>query len=161
MARRMIRLLITALTLTMLTGVATADRRGNNRGKDNDTRPVVRDHRKSAPQQSNRPAHRSDRRVVRRGPVRANNGRFVFAGGVTHTYTRPVIRTRYYNARVRPAYIVESYPRVPGYIWVRGGWTWSGSEWRWGSGYYAADPQYRTYYSDGSFDLSLNVRIGG
>jgi len=151
----MTRFLMTALTLTLLSGVAVADRGGRH----HDKRPVARDNGGHGPR-ANPPANRGNRRVIARGPVRANNGRFVFAGGVTHVYTRPVIRTRYYNVRVRPAYVYESYTAVPGYIWVRGGWTWSGSEWRWGGGYYAADPQYSNYYSDGSFDLSVGIRIG-
>ena len=85
----------------------------------------------------------------------------MFASGVTHVYTRPVFTTRYYNVRVRPAYVVENYEAVPGYIWVRGGWTWGGNEWRWYNGYYAADPQYSNYYSDGSYDLRVNVNLGG
>jgi hypothetical protein len=155
----MLRLLITALTFTLFTGVAIADRH-KHRGDDRrNNRPVVRDHRDN----NNRanPQHRGDRRVIHRGPVRSRNGRFVFAGGVTHSYARPVIRTRYYNQRVRPAYVVENYTPMPGYVWVRGGWTWSGAEWRWGDGYYAADPQYTNYDDDGSFDLRVNVNIGG
>ena len=96
----------------------------------------------------------------RRQARSAAHGRYVFAGGVTHVYTRPVIRERYYNVRIRPAYVVESYTEVPGYVWVRGGWTWSGNEWRWGGGYYAVDQQYRNFYSDGSYDLRVNVNLG-
>jgi len=153
---RMVRLLITALTFTLFTGVAIADRH-HGRG-DNRRGPVVRDHRDNHRVQ---PQHRGDRRVIHRGPVRASNGRFVFAGGVTHVYSRPVFHARYYNRRVRPAYVVENYTPVSGYVWVRGGWTWTGAEWQWGGGYYAADPQYTNYYSDGSYDLRVNVNIGG
>jgi hypothetical protein len=155
----MVRLLITALALTLFSGVAFADRHKHRRDDDRrDNRPTVRDHRDN---KRAHPQHRGDRRVVQRGPVRARDGRFMFAGGVTHTYNRPVIRARYYNRRVRPAYVVEHHTPVPGYVWVRGGWTWSGAEWRWGGGYYAADPQYTNYYDDGSFDLRVNVRLGG
>jgi hypothetical protein len=56
-----------------------------------------------------------------------------------------VIRARYYNVRVRPQLIVENYPPEPGYIWMRGQWTWSGAEWRWADGHYLADPQYSNY----------------
>lgn len=155
----MIRLLITALTFTLFTGVAIADRHDRRSDDRRNNRPVVRDHR--GDHNRAHPQRRGDRRVVKRGPVRASNGRFVFAGGVTHVYARPVIRARYDNVRVRPAYIVENHTPVPGYVWVRGGWTWSGAEWRWGSGYYAADPQYTNYYSDGSYDLRIHVGIGG
>ena len=75
-------------------------------------------------------------------------------------YTRPVIHTRYYNARVRPQRIVERYRAEPGYIWVRGHWTWTGHEWRWGDGHFEPDPQYSAYYDDGSYDDSLNISVG-
>ena len=67
-----------------------------------------------------------------RNTVYATDGRFAFSNGTTRAYRRPVIRARYYNVNVRPRLIVESYPVEPGYIWVRGGWTWSGREWQWG-----------------------------
>ena len=95
-----------------------------------------------------------------RRPVYVNDGRFVFSSGVSRSYQRPVIYTRYYNARVRPRIIVENYPSEPGYIWVSGGWTWIGSEWQWGGGHYAPDPQYSTYYDDGSYDYSPTFSVG-
>ncbi|MBA3819297.1 MAG: hypothetical protein H0X17_10425 [Deltaproteobacteria bacterium] len=151
--------LIAALALSLFSGVAAADR-GGHRGRGHHKGPVVRDHRGSPPQRANRPARRADRRAVDRQTVRATNGRFVFANGTTRVYRRPVIRTHYYNASVRPRVIVESYRSEPGYIWVRGGWTWVGSEWQWGGGYYAPDPQYQTYYDDGSYDYSPSLRVG-
>ncbi|MEO8554415.1 MAG: hypothetical protein ABI678_30780 [Kofleriaceae bacterium] len=108
----------------------------------------------------NRPAQRQDRRVMVRQPVRITNGRYVF-GGVSHVYVRPVFSTRYYDRRVRPRLVVENYTPQPGYIWVRGSWNWTGREWMWGDGYYAADPQYSNYYDDGSYDYSVNVHLGG
>ena len=156
----MTRLLITTgLTLAMLMGVATADR-GNGNGNRRNNAPAAQNHRNHG-QPSTRPAGRGDRRRIVRRPVRARKGRFVFANGTTHVYTRPVIETRYRNRRMRPAILVESYETVPGYVWVQGGWAWSGVEWRWNSGYYAADPQYRNYYSDGTFDLRVNINLGG
>lgn len=159
----MLRLTLAALTLTLLGGLATADRRDNRRGGDRggDRRPVIRDHRNDRPQRVNRPAQRPDRRVITRRPVYVNNGRFVFGAGVGRAYVRPVFRTRYYNARVRPQLIVESYGNEPGYIWVRGRWVWGGNEWLWNDGHFEPDPQYSNYYDDGSFDYSVNINIGG
>ena len=89
----------------------------------------------------NRARHRVDRR-----PVYVNNGRFVFHGGISRTYTRPVIHHRYYDYRYRPSIIVENYDPVPGYIWVQGHWSWNGYEWIWTAGYYAPDPNYQYSY---------------
>ncbi|CAN5911914.1 hypothetical protein BH11MYX3_BH11MYX3_38920 [soil metagenome] len=154
------RLLIAALTLTMVSGIAVADRRGGRGNGRNNGQGMRQDRRNEPPRRVNRPG-RADRRAVNRGPVRVTNGHYVFGGGVSYAYNRPVIRTRYYNARVRPRLVVENYRAVPGYVWVRGGWTWDNTEWRWGDGYYAADPQYQTYYDDGSYDYSVSLRIGG
>jgi hypothetical protein len=156
----MLKFIVTALTLTMLGGIASADRRNDRREDRDDKRPVVRDHRNNQPQRVNRPAQRADRRVLARRAVYVNNGRLVFAGGVSRAYTRPVIRARYYNARVRPQLIVENYSPEPGYIWVRGQWRWSGYEWRWGDGHFVPDPQYSNYYDDGSYDYSVKISIG-
>jgi hypothetical protein len=43
----------------------------------------------------------------------------------------------YYNYWRRPALIVEPYSVMPGYIWVRGHWSWNGYEWMWQPGHYA------------------------
>ncbi len=152
---------LTLLALTLFGGVAFADR-DNRRDRRYDRRddrydrrdrdyrrpaprPVVRDHRDYR-------THRHDRRAVTRNRVYVNNGRYVFHGGVTRTYTRPVIRQRYYNYRVRPTIIVENYDPVPGYIWVAGQWQWNGYEWTWMSGHYAPDTRYRVWYDDGSWE---------
>jgi hypothetical protein len=89
---------------------------------------VVRDHRGYA----GGPAVRDHR-----GPVHVAGGRYVFPGGVVRTYRAPVIREHYYNRYRRPAYIVESYEPVPGYMWAHGNWQWSGGEWIWMPGYWA------------------------
>jgi len=123
--------MLTVLGLALLGGVASAD---------------PREHRRHA---------------VTRRVVYANDGRFVFAGGTSHAYVRPVIRTHYYNARVRPLLVTENYGYEPGYVWVRGQWTWAGNEWRWGDGHYMPDPQYSNYYDDGSYDYAVHVRLGG
>lgn len=151
--------LCAALSLAMFSGVAAADR-GGKRGRGHDNGPVVRDHRSNPPQRANRPARRADRRAINRQEVHVSDGRFVFANGRTRVYRRPVIRTHYYNASVRPRIIVENYRSEPGYIWVRGGWTYVGSEWQWGGGHYAPDPQYQTYYDDGSYDYSPSFKVG-
>ena len=90
---------------------------------------VVRDHRGGPP-----PA-----RVVR-GPVRVYNGRYAFPGGTVRVVHRPVIR-RYYDARIRPPIVVETYEPVPGYMWMEGNWRWGGDEWVWMPGYFAAAPE--------------------
>ena len=145
---------LTLLALTLLGGVALADRdrgrydrRDDRRDYRRDDRrgPVVRDHR------DYRPA-RHDRRVVTRNRVYVNNGRYVFNGGYTRTYVRPVIRQRYYNVRMRPTILVENYEPVPGYIWLAGNWQWNGYEWVWTSGHYEPDTRYRVWYDDGSYE---------
>lgn len=65
------------------------------------------------------------------------NGRYMFPGGVVRVYKRPRIHRHYYDRRVRPAMVVETYDPVPGYVWVAGGWTWAGREWVWSPGYWA------------------------
>lgn len=103
---------------------------------------VVRDHRAPAPVYHG--GGGGGGAVVRdhRGPavshVRVSNGRYMFPGGVVRTYRAPVIRTHYYDMRMRPPLIVESYEPVAGYAWVGGGWTWGGREWIWAPGYWAA-----------------------
>jgi hypothetical protein len=142
---------LSLLALTLLGGVATADRY-RDRGRRDDRREaprggvVVRDHRES------RPVVRRERRAVVRSPVYVSNGRYVFQGGVARTYVRPVFRQRYYDYRVRPAFYVENYDPVPGYMWVQGSWRWTGYEWTWTSGYYAPDTRYRVWYDDGSYE---------
>jgi len=157
----MLKFLVTALTFTLFGGIASADHRDNHRDDRDDKRPAGFDHRDHQPERVNRPAQRANRQVIARRPVYVNNGRFVFAGGVSRAYTRPVIHARYYNARVHPQLIVENYRPEPGYIWVSGQWRWSGDEWRWGEGHFVPDPQYSNYYDDGSYDYSVNIRLGG
>ncbi len=153
--------LVVALALSMFGGIAAADRGGKGRGDRQDNRrESAREYRGNSPVRANRPARRADRRAVTRNAVYASDGRFAFSNGTTRVYRRPVIRDRYYNVNVRPRLIVESYPVEPGYLWVRGGWAWGGSEWQWRGGHYAPDPQYSTYYDDGSYDYSSSFRVG-
>ena len=141
------------LALTLLGGVATADwDRGRDRGRRHDRYDrhdrggvVVRDHRDYR-------RDRRDRRAVSRNRVYVSNGRYVFSGGVSRSYVRPVIRHRYYEVRVRPTIIVENYDPVPGYVWVTGSWQWNGYEWTWMSGHYAPDTRYRVWYDDGTYE---------
>ena len=137
---------LTLLALTIFGGVASADR--YNRRHERSGGVVVRDHRDYRPA----PVVRRDRRVITRAPVYVNNGRYVFHGGVSRTYVRPVIRQRYYNVRVRPAIVVENYEPQPGYVWVAGNWQWNGGEWVWTSGYYAPDTRVRVWYDDGTYE---------
>jgi hypothetical protein len=95
---------------------------------------------------------RANRRVIERRPVYISNGAYVFANGHRYTYVRPVIREHYYNRAIRPTVIVENYETVPGYVWIRGGWSWDGREWIWAGGHYEADASIRVYYDDGSWD---------
>jgi hypothetical protein len=157
----MLKFTVAALTLAMFSGIASADRRDGRHEGRHDKGPTVRDHRDNRPQRVNRPAQRADRHAISRRPVYVNNGRFVFASGGSRAYTRPVIRARYYNPRVRPVMVVENYGSEPGYIWVRGQWMWSGNEWQWNDGHFVPDPQYSNYYDDGSYDYSFNISVGG
>ena len=154
-------MLLALLAVTALGGTAMADR-DNHRGRDR-RGPVVRDHR---PQQNGGWNRRDNRRtdtnrrvVVRRAPryqinrrpVYVNQNRFVFHGGYSRVYQRPVIKYRYYNYQVRPQPIVENIEAVPGYTWVSGQWMWNNQEWIWNPGHYAVDPnfQYSQYDYDG------------
>lgn len=141
------------LFVLLFGGIAVADHgrggrgggRGHGGGGHDSRRVIVRDHRYRGPV-------RVDRKRIDRRPVRVINGRYVFSGGVSYRYTRPVIRERYYNVRVRPQVVVERYPAQPGYVWVSGSWGWDGREWVWTSGYYAPDPSITVYYDDGSWE---------
>ncbi len=147
--RRLITLSL--LLLTLAGGTALADhRRDDRRDRRQDRREDRRENRRE--RRHYQGPIRANRRVIERRPIYVNNGRFVFNGGVTRTYTRPVIRQRYYDVRIRPQVVVESYPAQSGYIWVNGQWSWGGREWTWVSGHYEADPSFEVYYDDGSWD---------
>jgi hypothetical protein len=153
----------------LMGGVASADRgwRGKRDSSRHSGGTVVRDHRQPVRVDRHRQPVRVDRnsgyrdrgnyrdrgRRVDRRPVYVNNGRFVFHGGHSRSYTRPVIRQRYYDYRYRPQIIIQNYDPVPGYIWVQGQWNWSGYEWLWVDGYWAPDPSYQDY--------GVNVQVGG
>jgi hypothetical protein len=150
------RIILAAISLMLVGGVASADRwRG---GRDTSRHPggtVVRDRRAHDNYRNNyrndrvvRRDYRSygTRRHVDRRPVYINNGRFSFGNGLVRVYNRPVIRHRYYDYRIRPQIIVENYDPVPGYIWIQGHWNWSGYEWIWVNGYYSPDPNYYDGY---------------
>jgi len=97
--------------------------------------------------------YRQNRVIVDRRPLYSNNGTFRFHNGRTVVYQRPIIRDRYYDVRVRPQVIVENYPSQYGYVWVSGSWGWNGGEWVWSGGHYEADPSYKVYYDDDSYDV--------
>jgi hypothetical protein len=135
-------IVFTLLALTLGSGVALADRdhrRGDHRRGDRGG-VTIRNPRDPVWHQRHRP-----RPVVHRRPVHVNNGYYHFHNGHRYRYARPVIRHRYFNYRVRPQMIVESYQPVAGYIWVAGNWQWNGYEWIWISGHYAVDPGYVQY----------------
>ena len=151
-------------------GVASADRgwRGNRDSSRHSGGTVVRDHR--GPVRVDRHSGYRDRsnyrdrgnyRRVDRRPVYVNNGRFVFNGGYSRSYTRPVIRQRYYDYRYRPQIIVQNYDPVPGYVWVQGSWNWSGYEWLWTDGYWAVDANYQDDYYEPSYNSGVSVQVGG
>ena len=144
-------------------GVASADRWGRGRGRDSSQHSggtVVRDHRSRDHVRVDRDrgyrdrGYRQQRVRVDRRPVYANNGRFVFHGGVSRSYTRPVFRQRYYDYRYRPQIIVQNYDPVPGYIWMQGAWNWNGYEWQWTDGYWAVDTSYQDSY-DSSYEAGV------
>jgi hypothetical protein len=135
-------IIFTLLALTMLGGVAAADRyhgrydgrshydgRGQHYGQRNYSRSVYRQPRYY---QGARYYHQPQVRIVRR-PIYVQ---------------RPVIRYRYYNYYQRPAVISENYSPMTGYIWVAGQWTWSGYEWIWQPGHYEPDATYDNYNYD-------------
>jgi hypothetical protein len=144
--------LLSALSLSLLGGVASADRhrggnwnRGGDRGSHHEGRwssrggaswsGGVRVH--SAPSRWTAPrrVYVQRARVVRR-PIYVQ---------------RPVIDVRYYDYYSRPAVVREDYAPVAGYVWVAGAWSWSGYEWTWTAGHYEPDPNNVVYY-DGYYD---------
>ena len=145
---------LSLLFITLLGGIAIADLgrgRDRDRGWDRRDRRVERHDRRHDRRVYRGPV-RANRRVIQRRPVYWNGGVYVFADGRRYRHTRPVIRQRYYNVRVRPQIIVERVPQQPGYIWVSGSWSWNGREWAWTSGHYAPDPSIQVYYDDGSWE---------
>jgi hypothetical protein len=142
----------------MLGGTAIAGRGHGGRGgpRHSSGGVVVRDHRAGGPVVRSAPAVRDHRGGHRPKYVRHSGGRYVFPGGVVRVYKRPVIRARYYDRRVRPAIIVESYDPVPGYIWVAGNWTWGGAEWVWTPGYWAVAEE---PVVTGGFSVSAGISI--
>jgi hypothetical protein len=167
--RRIIPLSILVLTLFGSAAFADRDRHGGGRDRDRGDRGdrrsggvIVRDQRGPVVVRD-RDRGRPGRRAVVRNRVYVNNGRYVFGGGYSRTYVRPVIRQRYYDVRYRPTIIVENMEPVPGYVWIRGAWQWNGGAWQWVSGHYEPDTRYSNWYDDGSYDLTVSggVTVGG
>jgi hypothetical protein len=159
--RRIISLALLVLTVTAGSAMAdhgrSRDHRDGHRNWEHRQAPVVvRDHRYSNHYDNVRvqPSRRVyDRSYDRRRPVYASNGRFVFNGGVSYNYRRPVINYRYTDYRYRPQILVENYSPVSGYIWTAGQWQWNGYEWAWIGGHYDIDPSYQySSYDDGSYN---------
>ncbi len=154
---------LSLLAVILAAGVADADhdRRDNRRYERSRpvvrdrgyNRPVVRDNRGYRRQRYSGPV-RANRRVIDRRPLYVSGNSFRFHNGRTVVYSRPIIRQRYYDVRVRPQIIVENYPSQYGYVWVSGAWGWNGGEWQWNSGHYAPDPSINVYYDDDSYDVS-------
>lgn len=125
---------LVAVTLfcMLLPAAAFAGRGHRGRHNHHGNRVVVRDHRGPST------VVVRDRRGPRVRHVRVTNGRYVFPGGIVRVYKRPRIHRHYYDRRVRPPIIVETYDPVPGYVWVAGNWTWGGREWIWTPGHWEA-----------------------
>src|SRR5690349_17279031 len=134
--RRIISFTILALTVTG--GVALADRghwdRGGNRGGWDRSRNasggvvvrdqrwngggVVRDHRDhNWGGRVAAPGWHAPRQHFYRRPVFVNNGYYQFHNGYRYAYSRPIIRHRYFDYRVRPQIIVENTQPIYGYVW--------------------------------------------
>ena len=157
-------LTMSALILALTSGAAFADRHGggsrgggggrsggvvvhdSNRGGggwNNNNRVVVRDHDRGQWRGGERGGSWG-------GGVRVNSSPHYF-----HTYghartniymPRPVFHERYYDYRVRPRVVYESYGPRYGYAWISGQWTWDGYEWVWNAGYYQPDSAYVEVY---------------
>ncbi len=154
-------IVFTLMALTLGSGVALADRDHYRRGDRGDHRsdyrrgdhydrgirnprdPVWHQRDRYQRDRYQRGRYQRDHRVQYRRPVYVNNGYYQFHNGHRYRYSRPVIRHRYYDYRVRPQPVVESYQSVTGYVWVPGQWQWNGYEWLWISGHYAVDPDIR------------------
>ena len=152
-------ILFTLIALVAGSGAALADRyRGDHRG---DYRGDAHrgDYRGRTTTTIRNPHDRvwtqRERRVVHRQPVYASNGYYQFHNGYRYRYARPVIQRRYFDYRVRPQIVVESYQPVTGYVWVPGQWQWNGYEWLWTSGHYQVDAGYSAGYEP-SYDPSYD-----
>lgn len=139
---------LTALALSLMGGVALADR-GHDRHRDGTVVHDYRDrHGSNAVVRDHGRWNRGNTVVIRDNHRRWNNGNRVIIRNDHYRYrrpiyvARPIIRERYYNYYRRPALIVENYAAQPGYFWVAGRWTWSGAEWIWQPGHYEPDPNY-------------------
>ncbi len=157
--------LLSALTLSLLGGVASADRhrggnnhRGDQRGDHRGDRGSWNNHRENRGGNWNTRGGVSWSGGVRvhSSPTRWTAPRRVYVHR-NHVVRRPifvqrpVIDVRYYDYRSRPALIAENYSPVAGYIWIAGAWSWTGYEWTWTAGHYEPDPNNVVYY-DGYYD---------
>jgi hypothetical protein len=114
---------------------------------------VVRDSRWHGGGRVAAPGWQAPRHNYYRRPVYINNGYYQFNNGYRYAYSRPVIRQRYFDYRVRPQIIVENYQPVSGYNWIGGQWQWTGYEWQWVSGHYECDQAYsEPAYNEPAYD---------
>ena len=146
-------LVLSALTLAVLGGVASADR-GRHRGHwkhRGGWNASVRVHSPGVFVQQprvvvqSRPVYVQHTRVVRR-PIYV---------------TAPRIRVRYYNYYEQPSVLAENYAPMTGYYWVAGKWWWNGYEWKWTAGHYEPDPNYvepsyQPSYEQPSYDYNYS-----
>ena len=133
------KLALAALTVSLMGGVAAADHRDHGRvivEHDRGRTVVVEHGRHDRVIVEPRREYHADRHIYLSG------NRFAFRGGVYREYHRPIIRERYYDYRVRPRLVVESYDPAPGYVWMQGGWQWNGAEWQWFGGHYVVEGGY-------------------
>jgi hypothetical protein len=143
-------LVLSALTLAMVGGVASADR-GRRHWKQHHRGGVSW----SGGVMVSGPRIVAPRVVVQSRPVYVQR---------PHVVRRPIyvqapaIRVRYYNYYQRPAVIAENYNTMPGYYWVAGSWSWNGYEWMWTAGHYEPDPNYveQSYDYPPSYDGSYD-----
>jgi hypothetical protein len=136
-------LLLTALTIALLGGTASADHRHGGWGRGNghwrgggggwSAGITVRTPRVFV--QPRVVVQQPRVRIVRR-PI----------------YVRaPELRVHYYRYEQQPQMLVENYPARDGYYWVAGQWTWSGYEWTWQAGHYEPYQQQPEYYDNGYY----------
>jgi len=160
---------MSALILALSSGAAFADRHGGGRGGSwgggGGGRAVVHENHGGS-WGGGVSVHSTPRVVVNNGGYRHEGFRHEgfregYRGGYQSGYVvrrpiyvrRPIIRERYFDYRVRPRIIVESYAPMTGYYWVNGQWSWDGYEWVWQAGHYEPDPAYvDPGYSEPSYE---------
>ena len=135
--------ILSALTLSLLGGVASADR---HRGGHWNRHAIVATAAACGGAAASRVTRRRSR-AYRTAPRRRRIATRVVRRPIF--VQRPVVNVRYYNYHRRPAVLVENYAAMDGYFWVAGSWSWNGYEW---TGPRATTSRIRTtstqYYGD-------------